>query len=119
MALAVTSRIVSDVVIVEISGRLCFLETALLDSIQKLLGEGRREFVLNLADVAYVDSFGLGQLISVWTLIQGKGGQMILLRPTTYVQKLFQITKLNDVFQVSSDENEAIKSARVGLPASA
>jgi anti-sigma B factor antagonist len=119
MPLAVTSRIISDVVVVEMSGRLCFLESGLLDCVKKLLEEGRREFVLNLADVPYVDSFGLGQLISVWTSIQSKGGQLILLRPRTYVQKLFQITKLNEVFQVSSEEAEAIKRVRVSLPASA
>ncbi|MBI4475272.1 MAG: STAS domain-containing protein, partial [Acidobacteria bacterium] len=73
MALAITSRIVSGVVIVDVSGRLCFLEFALRDHINGLLVEGHRKFVLNLADVPYIDSFGLGQLITIWTSVRSRG----------------------------------------------
>jgi anti-sigma B factor antagonist len=117
MSLAITSRIVSGVVVVDISGRLRFLEVALPEHINELLEEGHRDFVLNLANVTYIDSFGLGQLITIWTSIRSKGGQLILLRPTDYVQKLFQITKLNSVFLISGEEVEAIRSARRSVPA--
>ena len=100
------------------SGRLCFLEVALRDHINGLLAEGHRDFVLNLADVPYIDSFGLGQLITVRTSIRMRGGQLILLRPTENVQKLLQITKLNSIFQTSGDEAQAVTSARMSLAAS-
>jgi anti-anti-sigma factor len=115
MALAVTSRIVSDTVIVDVSGRLCFLEFGLREHINELLEKGQRNFVLNLAEVPYVDSFGLGQLITVWNSIRAHDGQMVLLRPTDRVQKLFEITKLNSIFHTSSDDAQALATA--GIPA--
>jgi anti-sigma B factor antagonist len=113
MALAITSRLVSGVVIVDLSGRLCLLEVSLHDHIKELLEEGHREFVLNLVDVPYIDSFGLGQLITIWTSIGSRGGKLILLRPSDHVQKLFQITKLNSIFHISGEETQAVRSARV------
>jgi anti-sigma B factor antagonist len=115
MSLAITSRIVSGVVVVDLSGRLCFLEVALYQQINELLDEGHRSFVLNLADVPYIDSFGLGQLITIWTSIRSRSGHLVLLRPTDHVQQLFQITKLNSVFETAGEEVQAIKSARTSL----
>jgi len=112
MALALASRIVSGVVIVDLSGRLRFLEVGLRDHINELLDEGHREFVLNMADVPYIDSFGLGQLITIWTSIRGRGGELVILRPTDHVQRLLALTKLNSIFQVSGEETQAVKSAR-------
>jgi anti-sigma B factor antagonist len=111
MPLSITTRIASGVVIVDLSGRLCFLEVALLDRVNELLEAGHREFVLNLADVPYIDSFGLGQLIAIWTSIRSKSGQMTLLGPTDLVRKLFQITKLDSVFHLSGQEVQASKSS--------
>jgi hypothetical protein len=65
MPLAITSRISSNVVIVDINGRLCILDVTLREHMTELLEEGHRAFVLNLANVPYVDSFGLGQLITI------------------------------------------------------
>jgi anti-sigma B factor antagonist len=104
MPLSIKTRIASGVVIVDMSGRLCFLEVALRDRVNELLEAGHREFVLNLADVPYIDSFGLGQLIAIWTSIRSKSGQMTLLRPTDHVRRLFQITKLDSVFHLSGEE---------------
>lgn len=100
MSCRITSRVVSGVAVVDLSGKLRFLEFGLRDEIQKLLAQGHREFVLNLVDVSYIDSFGLGQLITVWTSIKRVGGQMSLHRPTLEVRKLFEITKLNTVFTI-------------------
>jgi anti-sigma B factor antagonist len=112
MSLAISSRIVSGVVIVDIVGRLCFLDVALGERVNEWLKEGYRAFVLNLANVSYVDSSGLGQLITISTSIQSKGGQLILLRPTDHLRALFQITKLNTVFNISADEAHAVRSVR-------
>ena len=119
MSLAIRSRIVSGVVIVDVSGRLCFLEVALRDHVKELLAQGHRAFVLNLADVPYVDSFGLGQLITIWTSVRSNGGQLILLRPTDHVQKLLEITRLNSVFHTSSEEAQAVSSVRTNFAVSA
>ena len=101
MPVSITTRIEAGVIILDVSGRLCFLEVALLDRVNEMLEAGHRVFVLNLADVPYIDSFGLGQLIAIWTSIGKKSGQMTLLGPTDHVRKLFQITKLDTVFRLS------------------
>jgi anti-sigma B factor antagonist len=113
--LAITSRISSTVVIVDINGRLSVLDITLREHMNELLEEGHRSFVLNLANVPYIDSFGLGQLITIWTSVRNRGGQLILLRPTDHVQALFRITKLNTIFQISSEETQAVRSARTNI----
>src|SRR5581483_69086 len=70
MPLVITSRLVSDVVIVDVNGRLCLPDVGLREHVNELLEEGHRAFVLNLAKVPYVDSFGLGQLITICTSVQ-------------------------------------------------
>jgi anti-sigma B factor antagonist len=104
MPLSITTRIEDGVIILDLSGRLRFLEVALLDRVNELLEAGHREFVVNLADVPYIDSFGLGQLIAIWTSIGRKSGRMTLSRPTDHVRKLLQITKLDTVFHVLGQE---------------
>jgi anti-sigma B factor antagonist len=115
----VTSRILSGVVIVDVSGRLCFLETSLSEHVNELLVEGHLEFVLNLADVPYMDSFGLGQLISLRASIQGKGGRLVLLRPTDHVQQLLRISKLDTIFHISGEEAQAVRSVHTNIAVSA
>ena len=115
MALAVTSRSVSDAVVLDLTGRLCVLEHTLRERIKALLEEGRRYFVLNLAAVTYVDSAGLGELISIWTSIRKVDGRLTLLRPVQRVQELFRITKLNTVFEIFDDESRAVRVAQHGV----
>ena len=115
MPLSITSRLCSGVVIVDIDGRLSLFDVALRECLDELLAEGHRAFVLNMANVAYVDSFGLGQLITIWTSIRNRGGQLILLQPTDHVQNLFQLTKLNTIFCISGEEANAIRAARSNL----
>jgi anti-sigma B factor antagonist len=76
-----------------------------------LLGEGNRNFVLNLSGVEYIDSSGLGQLITIWTSIKNRGGHMAVLNPTKRVQRLFDITRLDTVFKICEKEEEAIALA--------
>jgi anti-sigma B factor antagonist len=119
MSITVTSRILSRAVIVDVSGRLCVLETSLSEHVNELLSEGHLEFVLNLAHVPYVDSFGLGQLISIRASILEKGGRLVLLRPTDHVQQLLRISKLTAVFQISGEEAQAVRSVHTNMPVSA
>jgi anti-sigma B factor antagonist len=119
VSISVKSRILFRVVIVDVSGRLCSLETSLTEQVRALLDEGHREFVLNLTDVPYVDSFGLGQLIKIWTSIQDRGGRLVLLRPTDHVQRLLEISKLDSVFCISGEEGQAVRSAQRNIAISA
>jgi len=112
MPLVITSRVLSDVVIVDVVGRLSFLDVTLSERMNEWLEQGHRQFVVNLANVPYVDSFGLGQLITISNSIQSKGGQLSLLRPTDYALALFQMTKLNTVFSISTDLADAVSSVR-------
>ena len=112
MSLTITSRSLSGVVIVDVVGRLSFLDVTLREHMNEWLEEGHRSFVLNLANVPYVDSFGLGQLITILTSIRSKGGQLILVRLMDQVRVLFQITKLNTVFNISTEEADAVTSLR-------
>ena len=111
MPVAIISRMLSGVVIIDMRGRLCFLDVSLREHVNELLDEGHRAFVLNLADVTYVDSFGLGQLVSIWTSVRGTGGQLVLLRPTDLVASLFKITKLDSIFHISAEEGLAVGRA--------
>ena len=115
MPVAITSRLVSGVVIVDVTGRLCFLEVALRDQVNELLDTGHRDFVLNLAGVPYIDSFGLGQLVSIWTSIRSQKGELVLLQPTDHVQQLLELTKLNTVFHILGEEAQAVTSARTSF----
>jgi anti-sigma B factor antagonist len=107
MELKITTRAVSATVVLDLSGRLCLLDRSLHERINSLLAEGLRDFSLDLADVSYVDSFGLGQLVAIWTSIQNQGGRVRLLRPNERVRKLLHITKLDTVFEIHMNESAA------------
>jgi anti-sigma B factor antagonist len=109
MSVTVTSKIESGVVVVQVSGRFAFLEDTLLDHVNERVKDQYRDFVLNVSDVAYVDSSGLGQLIGIRISIFGVDGELILLHPQDHLKKLLQMTKLDSVFQTSGDEVEAVR----------
>jgi anti-sigma B factor antagonist len=111
MALIVKQRNVSDAVILDLTGRLWILDLPLRDLVNGLLSGGRLHFVLNLAGVEYIDSSGLGQLVSIWSSIRNKGGYLTLLNPTERVRKLFEITRLNTVFETFDRESDAVQKA--------
>ena len=112
MPLTITQRSASDVVILDLTGRLWILDLPLRDLMNGLLNESKRHFVLNLSGVDYIDSSGLGQLISIWTSIRSKTGHMTILQPTKRVQRLFDITRLDTVFEILDNESDAILKAR-------
>ena len=109
MAITITSRIVSDVVILDLSGKFSVIENSLRELVNSFLDEGRRNFLLNLAGVPYIGTWGLTQMISIWKLVRGKGGTMGLLAPLKPVREVFQITKLDTVFPLHSNEADALR----------
>jgi anti-sigma B factor antagonist len=112
MPLVIRQRNVPDVVILDLNGRLWILDLPLRDLMNSLLSEGKRNFVLNLTGVDYIDSSGLGQLITIWTSIKNRGGHMTVLNPTKRVHRLLDITRLDTVFRVFDKEEEAVELAR-------
>ena len=114
MSAVIKSRHLDDVVILDISCRINLGEgtITLRDALQKLLNRGERKFVMNLEHVDYIDSAGLGELITGFTTVRAQGGQLKLLKLTHRIHDLLQITKLLTVFDSFDSETEAIKSMR-------
>ncbi len=114
MSMAITPRRFDDVVVLDLSGRITIGEGTLMlrDRIQKMLEGGETKFLLNLSDVDYIDSSGLGELVSSFTTVKSQGGTLKLLSLTRRVRDLMQITKLLTVFDVYDSEPEALKSFR-------
>jgi anti-sigma B factor antagonist len=104
MALAIAVRRVEARTVIDVSGRLCFLEMGLRERVIELLSEGHRDFDLNLTEMTHLDSFGLGQLVSIWTSIQNKNGSMRLAHPNARVRKLLEITRLHSVFEIEAEQ---------------
>ncbi|MGA8223271.1 MAG: STAS domain-containing protein [Candidatus Acidiferrales bacterium] len=112
MALQGTSREIGEIVIVDLSGKITLGEgsSMLRRTIRELLDRGKRKIVLNLYDVDYIDSSGIGELVSGYTTVRGLEGELKLLYLTKRVHDLLQITRLFTVFDVRSDEEDAIRS---------
>jgi anti-sigma B factor antagonist len=111
MSLVIKQRSVTNVVILDLTGRLWILDLPLRDLMNGLLTDGKRHFVLNLSAVDYIDSSGLGQLISIWTSIKNKNGHMTILNPNKRVQRLFDITRLHTIFEIFENETDAVQKA--------
>jgi len=107
-----TSRRVDGVTILDLSGRITLGEgsVVLRDQIRDLLGKGEKKLLLNLGDVTYIDSSGIGELVSAFTTVRNQGGELKLLNLTKKVHDLLQITKLYTVFDVKDDEASAVKA---------
>jgi anti-sigma B factor antagonist len=105
-------RQVEGVTIVDLSGRIKFGEgsSILRDTVKDLLAKGRKNILVNLADISYIDSSGIGELVAAFTSVRNQGGELKLLHLTKKVHDLLQITKLYTVFDVKDDEGEAIKA---------
>ena len=114
MELRATYRDAGMITVVDISGRITLGEgSALLrKTVRELLDDQRTRIVLNLADVNYIDSSGIGELVSAFTAVKNRGGEMKLLHLTKKVHDLLQLTKLFTVFDVYSDEHTATSSFR-------
>src|SRR6266849_2596742 len=112
MSLRATHRDVGPITVVDLSGRITLGDgSALLrKTIRGLLEDQRKKILLNLADVDYIDSSGIGELVSGFTAVKNHGGDLKLLQLTKKVRDLLQITKLYTVFDVYSDEGAAVGS---------
>lgn len=110
MSLKSSGRQVDGISILDLSGRITLGEgsVVLRDTIRELLGKGEKKILLNLGDVTYIDSSGIGELVSAYTAVRKEGGELKLLNLTKKVHDLLQITKLYTVFDVKDDEAAAI-----------
>ncbi|MFI5173510.1 MAG: STAS domain-containing protein [Terriglobia bacterium] len=112
MTMQLKTRKVDSVNVVDINGKITLGEgnVILRDTIRNLLARGEKKILLNLGDVTYIDSSGIGELVSSFTTTTNQGGQLKLLNLTKKVQDLLQITKLLTVFEVFNNETEALQT---------
>ena len=112
MKMTTSTRQVGGVTIVDVDGRIELGEesAALREVLRELLAKGHKQILLDLGDVHYIDSSGLGALVSSFTSARKQGGELKLLNLTDKVTDLLQMTKLYTVFDVKNDEAAAVKS---------
>lgn len=112
MSVKLSTRQVGDVSVVDVAGRITLGEgsSALRDLMRDMVSKGQKKILLNLGEVSYIDSSGIGELVSGFTTVTNNGGQLKLLGLTKRVKDLLQITKLYTVFDVHDDEAGAIRS---------
>ena len=114
MTMKTSTRQVDGVTIVDCSGRITLGEgsVVLRDTVRDLLSKGHKKILLNLGDVNYIDSSGIGELVSGYTTVRNSEGELKLLYLTKRVHDLLQITRLFTVFDVQPDEDAALRSFR-------
>ena len=112
MSMKIKTRQVDGITIMDCSGRITLGEGSvqLRDAVRDLLAKGSKQILLNLGDVPYIDSSGIGELVSAFTTVRNQGGDLKLLNLTKKVHDLLQITKLYTVFDVKDDEASAVAS---------
>lgn len=108
----IDTRTVGDVRILDCSGKITLGEgtMAIRNTVREVLKNGGRKIVLNLSEVNYIDSSGIGELVSTYTTVTNQGGKLKLLNLTKKIQELLQITKLLTVFSVYDNEQKAVSS---------
>ena len=112
MKMTASTRFVGGVTILDLSGRIVLGEgsSGVRDLVRDLIKHGNKKILLNLRDVDYIDSSGLGELVSAFTSVRNQGGELKLLNLTKRVRALLQITKLLTVFDITDDEAISVKS---------
>lgn len=110
--ITISERQAGDVTILDLDGKVTIGEgsVALRTAIRRLLGDGKKKILLNLGGVGYVDSSGIGELVSSFTAVNKEGGSLKLLNLTQKIQDLLAITKLLTVFDVYDSESDALSS---------
>jgi len=108
----ITTREISHVTIVDMNGRITLGDETgkLRETVRKLISDGKKKIVLNLAQVDYIDSSGVGELVSSFTAVRNAGGELKLLNLTKKVHDVLYVTKLYTVFDIKDDEFNAVKS---------
>jgi len=112
MSLKIETREVSHVTILDIQGRIILGDEIgeLRSSVRNLITQGKKKIILNLADVDYIDSSGVGELVGCYTTVRNAGGELKLLNLTKKVHDVLYVTKLYTVFDIRDDEFTAVKS---------
>ncbi|MBL0156006.1 MAG: STAS domain-containing protein [Bryobacterales bacterium] len=112
MSVKLTTRQIGDVTVIDAAGRITLGEgsSTFRDSIKELTAKGHKKVLLNLGEVSYIDSSGIGELVSGFTTVSNAGGQLKLLKLTKRIQDLLQITKLYTIFEVFDDEAAGLAS---------
>jgi anti-sigma B factor antagonist len=107
-----STRQVNGVTVVDMSGRITLGEGSVIlrEAVKDLVAKGQKKILLNLGDVTYIDSSGIGELVSAFTTVRNQGGELKLLNLTKKVHDLLQITKLYTVFDIKDDERKAIEA---------
>jgi anti-sigma B factor antagonist len=112
VSVKLSTRQVGNVSVIDVAGRITLGEgsSALRETLRDLVAKNQNKILLNLADVSYIDSSGIGELVSGYTTVTNTGGSLKLLNLNKRVKDLLQITKLYTVFEVHEDEAAAIRS---------
>jgi anti-sigma B factor antagonist len=110
-------RAVGDVTVVDLNGKMTLGEgdELLRDKVNSLIQQGQKKIILNLSEVPYIDSAGLGEIVRTYTTVSRQGGSLKLLNLTKRIQDLLAITKLLTVFETFENEQDAIKSFGAGV----
>ena len=108
----IDQRAVGEVMVLDLKGRITMGEgdELLKDKVNSLVNQGHKKIVLNLAEVPYIDSAGLGEIVRTYTTVSRQGGSLKLLSLTKRITDLLSITKLLTVFETFDSENEAVRS---------
>ena len=121
MNMTISTQQVGGITVVNISGRIVLGEenAALRELVRDLLSKGHKQILLNLGDVNYIDSTGVGTLVGALASVKKQNGELKLLNLTNKVRDIMQITKLYTVFEILNYEDEGIKSFRQSAAATA
>ncbi len=112
MSVKLNTRQVGDVTVLDLAGRITLGEgsSTMRDALKEVLAQGHNKILLNLSEVSYIDSSGIGELVSAFTTVTNQGGQLKLNGLNKRVKDLLQITKLYTVFEVFDEESTAMRS---------
>ena len=112
MSLKIDTREVAHVSILDIDGRIVLGDEihTLRDAVRNLVKQGKKKIILNLANVDYIDSSGVGELVGSFTTVRNAGGELKLMNLTQKVHDVLHVTKLYTVFDIKDDEFHAVKS---------
>ena len=121
MAFSITTQETGGVVLLKLAGRLTMGDPAetLRETTRRLIDDGTRTFVLDLAAVSYMDSTGLGEIVMSYAMARNGHGHTVLLRPSAHCRKLLHMSKLEQILEICEDESAAVEAAMREMPAPA
>ncbi len=108
----INKRKVNDVTVLDLSGDITIGEgdVKLRDTVKELLEQGEKNIILNLGNVKYIDSSGVGELVRCFTSVKNRGGELKLLNLMKKIREVLTITQLITIFDIYTDEKEAVES---------